>query len=315
MAMIHHIHDKFFKRSLKEKRIAVDFLHAHLPAHLYQLLNIDTLTLTDKSLVLPKLRELHCDIVYQCQINQQEGYVFFLIEHQSSALEMMAFRKLQYTVALMDEHLRAGHAQLPLILPICLYHGSESPYPHSTDVYDEFNNPALARELVFKPFHLIDLTTLTEEAIEKHGLAALMEMLLKHYRTKDFVGQLKHLVDSGLWAHTIHQLGQTYLTDVLHYAFYSSGDTHSPSADTLIQRLAETLPDEREAIMTLGELLEQRGEQRGQQKGRLEGQQQGEHQKALAIAKNMLAKGVELAFIEEVTELSADEITTLIQTH
>ena len=62
--------------------------------------------------------------------------------------------------------------------------------------------------------------------------------------------------------------------------------------------MAETLPNEREAIMTLGEQLEQRG------------QQKSEHQKALTIAKD-----VELDFIEEVTELSAEEIATLMQKH
>ena len=55
--------------------------------------------------------------------------------------------------------------------------------------------------------------------------------------------------------------------------------------------------------MTLGEQLEQRG----QQKGRLEGK--------FEVAKNMLAKGVEVTFIEEVTELSFEEIAALIPKH
>ncbi len=306
MAMIHHIHDKFFKRSLKEKRIAVDFLQAHLPLALYQRLNTETLTLTDKSLVLPQLRELHCDIVYECQIDQQDSYVLFLIEHQSSAAELMAFRKLQYTVALMDEHLRAGHTQLPLILPICLYHGSQSPYPHSTDVYDEFNNPTLARELVFKPFHLIDLTTLSEETIEKHGLAALMEMLLKHYRTKDFSHKIKQIAHSGLLAHIISEIGLTYFEEALTY-IYSSADERSPSVTAVTQILIEALPNEREVIMTFAEQLKQ--------EGRREGRQEGEHQKALSIAEKMLDAGAELAFIKQVTELSDKEISALIQKH
>ncbi len=303
MAMIHHIHDKFFRRSLKEKRIAVDFLHAHLPPELYQRLDTETLTLTDKSLVLPQLREIHCDIVYKCQIDQQDGYVFFLIEHQSSADELMAFRKLQYTVGLMDEHIRAGHAQLPLILPICLYHGTQSPYPYSTDIYNEFSNPILARELVFKPFHLIDLTTLSEETIEKHGLAALMEILFKHYRAKDFAHKIKQIAHSGLLAHIIREIGQPYFKEALTYMYHSSGDERSPSVSSVTEMLIEALPNEREVIMTFAEQLKQAGQQEGRQESKIE------------IAKKMLAVGAELAFIKEVTELSAEEITALIQKH
>ncbi len=84
MARIHQIHDKFVKRSLQEKRIAMAFLQAHLPAAIYQILNMETLTLTNKSLVPPGLREIHCDIVYQCQIDRDDGFIIFLIEHQSS---------------------------------------------------------------------------------------------------------------------------------------------------------------------------------------------------------------------------------------
>ncbi len=295
MTQIHQIHDKFFKCSLKEKRIAVDFLHAHLPPALFQRLDIESLSLTDKSLVLPKLREIHCDIAYKCKIDQQDGFILFLIEHQSNAPELMAFRKLQYTVSLMNDYLREGHTKLPLVLPICLYHGSESPYPHSTDIYDEFDNPELARELVFKPFHLIDLTTLSQETIEKHGLAAVMEMLFKHYQAKDVVNKFKQIVRNSVFTQTIYQIGTPYFEDVLHYMLYSNGDEHSPSANTLIDMLVETLPNEREVIMTFGEQLERKGK--------------------LEVAKNMLAAGVDLAFIKQVTELSDEEITALVEKH
>ncbi len=299
MEQIHQIHDKFFKRSLKKKRIAVDFLHAHLPPALFRRLDIESLSLTDKSLVLPKLREIHCDIAYKCKIDQQDGFILFLIEHQSNAPELMAFRKLQYTVSLMNDYLREGHTKLPLVLPICLYHGSESPYPHSTDVYDEFINPTLARELVFQPFHLIDLTTLSQETIEKHGLAAVMEMLFKHYQAKDVVNKFKQIVRNSVFTQTIYQIGTPYFEDVLHYMLYSNGDEHSPSANTLIDVLVETLPNEREVIMTFGEQLEQKGRQKCK----------------LEIAKNMLTAGADLAFIKQVTELSDEEITALVVKH
>ncbi|WP_143549462.1 Rpn family recombination-promoting nuclease/putative transposase, partial [Rickettsiella grylli] len=48
---IHHPHDKFFKRNLKEKKIAIDFLKAYLPQEIYKVIDINTLQLTEKESV------------------------------------------------------------------------------------------------------------------------------------------------------------------------------------------------------------------------------------------------------------------------
>lgn len=155
-SFIHQPHDRFFKCSLTEKKIAIDFLKTYLPTEIYKRIDLATLELTDKSFILPKLREIHSDIIYRCQLDGKASYVFFLVEHESTARdELMAFRKLQYTIGAMEQHVRQGNKKLPIVLPICLYHGKQSPYPHPIDVYDCFEDPVLARQLAFKPFRLI----------------------------------------------------------------------------------------------------------------------------------------------------------------
>src|SRR5260363_37884 len=73
MSISHQPHDKYFKASLKERQIAVDFLKSHLQPGLYQRLDLSTLHLTDKSLGMSELREMHCDIVYKCTIDGKDG--------------------------------------------------------------------------------------------------------------------------------------------------------------------------------------------------------------------------------------------------
>ena len=138
------------KLSLTEKQVAIDYLKSHVPAEIYKSININTLELTDKSFILPKFREIHSDIVYRCQFDGKDGYIFFILEAESTANEeLMAFRQLQYSIAAMDQHLRQGHKKLPITLPICLYHAIASPYPHPLDVYQCFDNPDLAKKIVF----------------------------------------------------------------------------------------------------------------------------------------------------------------------
>ncbi len=82
MTLLHQPHDRLFKDSLKEKPVAVDFLQAHLPPEIFKRLDLNTLQLTDKSLLTPDLVEIHSDVVYRCQIDGKAGYIpiLFLLE-------------------------------------------------------------------------------------------------------------------------------------------------------------------------------------------------------------------------------------------
>ena len=117
-------HDKLFKITLKEKAIAIDFIQNAVPATTLKRLDLSRLRLTDKSLILPGLQEIHADIIYECPINEREGYVFFLLEHNSTSkgMALMPFWKLQYTIALMADHLAQNHKQLPIERRITIYY-------------------------------------------------------------------------------------------------------------------------------------------------------------------------------------------------
>lgn len=323
---IHQPHDKFFKRNLKEKKVAIDFLKMHLRPDIYKTVDIDSLQLTEKSFIVPELREIHSDVIYKCLIKNTPGYLFFLLEHQSTDDPLMAFRFLQTTVALSYEHLKQGHKKLPLILPFCIYHGEISPYPYSTEIYACYQDPEFAREVVFKPFKLIDLTVLSDEEIEKHGLVGLMEMLFKHHRDKDFLSILRKLLKTKLVQNVIKQLNISYLTDMLNYIINTSQDDSEPqAAQHLIQELIQAFPQEttRKSIMTFAQQLKedykqefmdtfaQQLEQQGLQQGLQQGRREGEHHKAIIIAKNMLTMGIDRNLIKKATGVSDQDFLTL----
>ena len=176
---LHQIHDKFFKNSLKEKKIAVDFLKTYLSPNIFAKIDITS---------------------------------------------------LQHRVSLSDSHLRQGNKKLPIILPLCLYHSTASPYPYSNDLYDCFDEPEFARQVAFKPFKLIDLTILPDEEIAERGLAALLEMLFKHHRAKNFLSVMRELLKSKLVQNVIRQLDIAYLTDMLNYILNTNQGETEPQA-------------------------------------------------------------------------------------
>jgi len=296
---IHQPFDKLFKVSLTEKKVAISYLKAHVPTEIYKRININTLELTDKSFILPKFREVHSDIVYRCQFDDKEGYIFFILEAESTANEeLMAFRQLQYSIAAMDQHIRQGHKKLPIVLPICLYHGIESPYPHPLDVYQCFGIPDLAKQVVFKPFTLLDLTVLSDDELAKDGLAFLMEMLLKHSRTRNFLTILKQRREAikGI----LKQLNKESRRFMVKYVINETQDENEPDAvEQLVQILTTDLPEDKELIMTFAQQLEQKG------------REEGEYRKAIVIAKNLLAEGMLPQAVQRLTGLSEKEVIEL----
>ncbi len=96
-----------------------DFLDIHLPGPLRALCNLNTLQLESGSFIDDELRASHSDILYSLQTQAGEGYIYLLIEHQSSADRHMAFRLMRYAIAAMQRHLDKGHTQLPLVIPCC----------------------------------------------------------------------------------------------------------------------------------------------------------------------------------------------------
>ena len=148
-------HDAVFKHLLSHRATARDFLDIHLPAPLRALCNLNTLRLESGSFIDDELRASHSDILYSLQTQAGEGYIYLLIEHQSSADRHMAFRLMRYAIAAMQRHLDKGHTQLPLVIPLLFYHGRVSPWPYPMCWLAGFADPDIARRIYGEDFPLL----------------------------------------------------------------------------------------------------------------------------------------------------------------
>lgn len=299
---IKKLHNLFFKGALKNKQVAQDLLLCYLPAQLCKRINFETLKPTDKSFVRQHLREFHSDIIYTCLIDGKPSYIYFIIEYQSDKEELMAFRKFQYNVALMEDHLTQGHKKLPLIINCCIYHGKKAPYPYSVDIYDCFEIPELARKEMFQSFKLIDLTIMSEENLKKHGTASLVEMLFKHRLSRSYFNVIKRVIELGLLQAAISHLGDSYLEHVLEYVLNVGEDTTHVVED-ILSLLKKALPAKEKVIMKFAEQLRQQGVKTGRQRGI--------EQERRAIAKKMLKQGFKIETIAQVTRLSQEQLKKL----
>ncbi|EMY4689134.1 Rpn family recombination-promoting nuclease/putative transposase, partial [Yersinia enterocolitica] len=102
-------HDALFKNFMTQPATACDLLEFHLPPELRQLCDLSTLRLESGSFIENNLRACYSDVLYSLKTTAGNGYVYALIEHQSSPDKHMAFRLMRYAIAAMQSHLDAGH--------------------------------------------------------------------------------------------------------------------------------------------------------------------------------------------------------------
>lgn len=287
-------HDAVFKTFLHHPETARDFLEIHLPADLQTLCDLNTLKLESESFIEADLRTRYSDVLWSVHTHDGEGYVYVVIEHQSSADPHMAFRLLRYAIAAMQRHLDAGHKELPIVIPMLFYHGCRSPYPYSLCWLDAFTDPVTARQLYASVFPLVDITVVPDDEIMAHRRMALLELMQKHIRQRDLMGlvdQLATLLLTGC-------ANDTQLQAMFNYILQSGDESRF---NEFIQEMAQRIPQHKEKLMTIAERLRLDGLQEGLQRGKREA--------ALRIAQTMLEQGIDRNMVLLVTGLSEEELT------
>ena len=299
-------HDAVFKKIMSYPEMARDFLDIHLPIALREICDLQTLKLESTSFIEQDLRAYYSDVVWSLKTREGQGYIYCVIEHQSTAVPHMAFRLMRYATAAMQHHLDAGNKTLPLVIPMLFYHGQQSPYPWSLNWLDEFDNPQLARQLYSEASPLVDITVIPDDEIAQHRGVALLELMQKHIRDRDLMGLVDRLVSLLITSTANDSQLQTLFNYLIRY-----GDVSRVSE--FIREVSERSPHNKEKLMTIAERLRQEGHQNGLQEGIQQGleqgMQKGTQEEALRIAHIMLEQGIDRDLVQLITGLLPGDTT------
>ena len=88
--------DKYAKSILSRVDVAKSLIQSHLSPELVKIIDIDSLQLTNKSFISEELQQIHSDVVYKCNIDNQQGYLYYEVENQSTPDEQLPLRVLEY---------------------------------------------------------------------------------------------------------------------------------------------------------------------------------------------------------------------------
>lgn len=312
VSIIHQPHDKLFRTSMADFRVASEFFKAHLPAKILKRVDLSTLILQNSSFIDEAYQASEADLLYSVIIGNSEAYFYILCEHQSVVDKDMAFRLLVYIVRAMELHRKQNPGDcLPIIYPMVVYTG-EKIWDASLDIFGLFgSSEALARELMFQPYQLIDVVRLDDQQLQQRMWSGLVEFALKYRNDRD-LDKFFDIILPGLRNIELRR-GEDYCSIVLKYTV---DGIEADDEDLFIKKVKQHLSGKlRGDAMTLAERFEQKGFEKGIEQGIEKGielgKEQWKEQQNFIIARRLLAEGVDAVFVAKITELPLDQVEEL----
>ena len=276
-------HDHFVKWVFTRPEAAAVELRQVLPPEVSARLDWPTLHVRPGSYIDPKLTARHSDILYAVRLRDdqpREALIYVLLEHQSSADRLMAWRLLRYVVRVWDGYVRdqtGPVVTLPLIIPIVLYQGPDG-WTEPTRFSDLLDIPDDLRSAVGSPVELhFSVDELTDSVLaDEHardGVLALVEVARTLLRlavnrdeiTRERVAPLAPLFETVMTALGIDDV-QALWTYVI-----SAFEPDSPLRGILVDAASQELQS---MYATIYDEAIGKGRIEGERKGKLEGERQ-----------------------------------------
>ena len=176
-------------------RVAKEFFAHHLPQKIKAEIDFDSLHFHKETFIDDDLKFSAADVIYSAQIGHNKGYLYLLVEHQSTVDKWIAFRLWRYLMRLLEHyHHQYPDQALPLVYPLIFYNG-QTPYHASTDFFELFAHQAeLAREIWGGSFQLVDIQKIPDQEMREYLWAGVVGFVLKHRFVRDFLDYSEELM-------------------------------------------------------------------------------------------------------------------------
>lgn len=299
---MHTIHDAGYKKLFSNKTIFRELIETFVHEAWVNDLDFDHCEPLDKSFIADHYKETESDLIYRINFRGREAYLVILLEFQSKVDRFMALRVLNYLTNFYLDYAASNKRvkKLPPVFPIVLYNGAArwtAPVKFETLIENaallgkyapQFEYCKIAeREYSKKDLLQIRNIVSTLFLAEAHfDLELLKQEFVAVFPREDrqavslFFNWLRQLFQHGyLGGEAYHELEDTYHT-----------------IEEVNTMLLESIRKDRQQLLV---------------QGGLEGKLEGKREEQYEIAQRMLAKGLSITLITELTQLSSADIEQL----
>ena len=309
-------HDELFKKSMENPLVAQEFLNSYLPKDILKAIDTNTLKLEKDSFIEDDLRKSFSDVLFSCKFNNQDGYIFLLLEHQSSPEHFMAFRLFKYMINICSQYL-TKHPKakvFPVIYPGIIYNGKKK-YNVARNIWKLFNNPDLAKRLWVNDYPLINVHEIADEKLKEQIWSGILFFFLKHIHERQLLKIWQEISDILPKIAEV-TLGYDHIRNLLQYSLTFIDQNDKMELEKI---LINSLTEEKgEDFMTsIAQAWKEEGIQIGKAEGKAEGKaigiQIGEVRGEAKLIKMLISKGNSIKTISKMTGLSIAKINELLK--
>ena len=270
-------HDTLFKSTFSKTENVISELRAVLPPQLLSKIDLTTLSPEPELTVGEDLSSRFCDVLYSADIAGTRGFVYVLLEHQSSVDRLMPFRVLEYVVRILSRYIEQRRSEkksifpLPVVLPIVVHH-SESGWTASTEVRELFSeemqaDPFLRDYIPRLKFILDDISRATDEELlnrARHEASKVLSLAL--WAMRDSRNAKKIMKSLEVWGDVMTELSASESNRDALFAIISYLATAGAELSQLqLEKIVEyAAPEAKDVLMTLAEQWRKEGIQKGQ---------------------------------------------------
>ena len=289
-------HDRFFKETIGRVEVATDFLNNYLPASIMNIVDMTTLEPQKDSFIDKDLKEIFADMLFKVNIDNEEGYIYFLFEHKSYTSKNISLQLLKYMIEIWESKITTD--ELPVIIPLVIYHGK-----------DNWNISATLGEMIkgytslpkdvqkYIPdyeYLLYDISRYRDEQIKGEIKLRIMLTVFRDIFTKDDIGLQETVLRATEYLAELEdkQTGIEYFETMMRYIFSARSNLNKDIADEMMSKIETTYPEGSEVVMTLAERFREEGIVKGLEK----------------VVRKSIIKGLTTEDIIEITGLKKEAI-------
>lgn len=287
--------------------LAKDFMKNYLPEEVLKIVDLETLNPEKEHYIEDDLKESFSDLLFKANINGKEGYLYFLFEHKSYPSKRIAIQLLNYMIRIWDDKtLKEKQEKIPMIIPMVVYHGKEN-WNIGLKLSDHMEGYGELPEEVKKhipeyEYLIYDLSGYTDDDIKGDiQLQIVIKILRSIFKAdEEFFNVFKEAVKI-LDKLEKQEKGIEYFKTFIYYILNVRKEINLTEIYDLVKEVSVERSGE---IMTIAEELLKEGMEKGMEKGKLEEKRE--------ITKKLIAKGLDISTIIQITELSEEEVKRLL---
>lgn len=291
-------HDTFIRKAFENPIVAKEFFEMHLPKEIKAMFSSHTLKMEKESFVEADLKNSISDILFSAKFNDESGYLWILLEHQSTPDHFMAFRLFKYMMDIIGRHLTLNPNCKHL--PFVVKH-----YNAPRNFWDLFKNKQLVQDIWNKDHKLINVHDIPDAELKQKTWAGVLQFFMKHIHERDLLKRWYEIADL-LPQIAQMNIGIDYLELILTYTLIKIEKDDKIELEKMLKSRLNTELGEK--LMTS---LAHHWEQKGMQQGMQIGEAKGKYEAMILVVKNLLAQNIDLKTISVATGLSIDEINKL----